>query len=137
MIEQAIRAYLAGQASITNLISTRIYYVTAPQLSAQSTDAYLVIQKVSLSPSHVFGGDSGHNQARIQLTAVAKTYAESKAIITAIKALFKSYVYGTDTKMGSVLWVQAVNIDNEIDLPFGIDDERFATILDCIFFFKE
>jgi hypothetical protein len=77
IIENAIRAHLVDQAGLTALVSTRIYYMTAPQTV---TNPYVVFFKVSAVPEYSLTGHSGLTTARFQFDIYADTYYETKLI---------------------------------------------------------
>jgi len=65
-IESALVTYLESKTEITNLVSTRIYPVLAPQ---NTTSPYITYQMISDSPNYCTSGDAKLNEARIQINA--------------------------------------------------------------------
>jgi len=59
-----------------------------------------------------------------------------KQCIKAIRDLFEVYVKGTSTLMGSVVWVQAINVDNEIDL-YDYESEWHSCAMDSFVMYQE
>ena len=137
MIEKAIMAWLKTQSTITSKVSTRIYFIRAPQYDTATALPYIVFEKVSHIQSLVLGGASSFVESRIQFAIHGQTYAEVKDIAVALKSLLNAYLAGTvATKMGGITWVQAINIDNELD---GIDPitDMYYVIVDAMFFYIE
>ena len=76
------RAVLLGAAE--GLVGTRVYPVSRPQASPLPC---LVYQTVSDVPEYHLKSDSGLSRARVQVNAIAETYAEAEALVTALRGL--------------------------------------------------
>ena len=108
MIESALMTKLNAIAGVTALVSTKIYFVKAPQ---DVTAPYLVIQKISAPRSHSYEGADGLVTSRWQFTAFATTYKSVKDIGDAIRAGLDGFtgLFGA-VRVGYCLY------DNETDL---------------------
>jgi hypothetical protein len=60
-----IHARLAAYTDLTDLVSTRIWRVRAPDIQ---TLPYVVIHRISTTPNHVMGADTTPTEARIQIS---------------------------------------------------------------------
>ena len=97
-------AVLEATVGVTNLVGQRIYPATLPQGVTLPAIRYQQID----DPAGLTHSGPDLNHPRIQLTAVASTYASAEAIATALKtALHGKKLWGT----GGVSWV-ASNVDD-------------------------
>lgn len=87
-IEQAIKKELMVASGVTDLISTRLYYVRAPQ---NVTKPYVVFFKVSAPREYSHNGVSGLAQSRFQFSCFATTYYVAKQITEAIRAAIEAF----------------------------------------------
>ncbi len=117
LIETAALLELKNTSAVTALVSSRIYYVKAPQ---DVTAPYAVISKISALPFYAHDGPAGLAISRLQISIFATTYAAIQSISTAIRAALECFT-GTMGGVGGV-YVGVVFFDNETDLPF--DDEQ-------------
>ena len=88
LIEQALRTYMIGQSGITDLVSTRIHFVKAPQ---DIDKPYIVIYKISGPRLHSHDGGDGLAHPRFQVSIFAETYAAAKEIAAAIQSALQGY----------------------------------------------
>lgn len=102
MMEEALRALLAGDPGIAGLVGGRIYPVERPQGSALPAITYHLVSSV---PGHAMGGLTGLVDARVQIDAWAEpsttrsSYDTAKRIGRAVRAAlggFRGTVGGTD-----------------------------------------
>lgn len=112
MIEQALLTALAADATLTAIVGTRIYPVTAPQGTAA---AYVTYEKVTGNPHHDHGGSGNLRWARLSYMCHATTYSQAKAMADAMRNVLDGY-RGTldDVRIGSIL--------SEEDADIGLDD---------------
>ena len=112
MIEEALPARLEAVAAVTNLVGTRIYPVRAPQ---GATRPFVTVQRISAVREVAFGVNPGLARPRFQVTAWAATYAEAKAVQTAVRQALERH-------RGTTLGVEILDcfVDNDEDL---MDDE--------------
>ena len=132
MIAEAIMLWLKAESTITALVGSRIYFVEAPQLTAQGTDPYIVFNQVGIDFDYTHGGGASVAHARYQFNIMGKTFAEVKGISQAILALFLPYNKPTVQKMGNKVWVQTIDVENEMD---GKDDVTgsYFVVVDAVF----
>jgi len=88
LIETALITFLKAESGITDLVSSRIHFVKAPQDIAKP---YLIIIKISSPRDHTHDGASGLAHPRFQFSAFATTYSEAKEIIAAVQAALQGY----------------------------------------------
>lgn len=86
-IEQAILTELGNAAALVTLVSTRIYYVKAPQDVATP---YIILTKISSVREHSHDGSSHLAKSRFQLSIFAETYKEVKDIAVQIQAALQA-----------------------------------------------
>lgn len=132
VIETALMTYLLAQSGITSLVSTRIYFVRAPQ---DVTAPYLVVNKISGTREQSHEANTHLAHPRFQLSAFGATYAACKAIIAAAQAALQGY-YGTMGGAGGVN-VSAVFYEDETDLDPGDNNELYGVSADYIIWHYE
>jgi hypothetical protein len=109
-IEQAILTELTTYSALTALVSTRIYYVKAPQ---NVTEPYIVFFKVSAPREHTYDGAAGMVNARFQFSIFSETYYEAKQIAEQLQAALQ----GKHEIIGTAPGVYAaITYDNETDM---------------------
>ena len=107
---KAAYALLSGDATVTGLVSTRIYPTVLPQ---DKTLPALVYQRISgVEPGQIDGQGRALVQARIQITALADSFGSCAEILDAAREALL-YQYGTHGG------VEVVSIIRDID---GADD---------------
>jgi len=82
MVEQRLVAKLLATSAVTDLVGTRIRAMRPRQLDQLPV---LVYQRISTTPINTLTGRVGAAFARIQLTAIAESYGEAKAVIDAVR----------------------------------------------------
>jgi hypothetical protein len=87
-VEAGIYAILAADPTVSPLVGTRIYPGMLPQ---GATLEAIVYQRVSGPREDTLGGVATLVHPRIQIDCFAETYAEAKALATAVRAAFDGY----------------------------------------------
>lgn len=82
MTIKAIRDHLVADSSVTNLVSTRIYYNHAP---LNSETPFVVLLIVGNSPVNNLAGEESLVNDRVQIDCWSKKYSDSDSVATAIK----------------------------------------------------
>ena len=108
-IDQAVRAYLAAQAGVTALVSTRIYCGDVPQTASLPA---VSISVVSSQHAHTLKGIGGYCTARLQINTWAQKHTDSKTLNEAIRQVLQGI---TQTTM-SDLTITGATLSNELDL---------------------
>jgi len=110
-VEEALYALLSADATITGLVSTRIYPILAPQNAALP---YVTYQVAASRHVHSLDGSSGLAFASVQINCNAASYSVAKAIAEAVRQELQGYA-GTPvvdgTEITGVIW------DSDIDSP--------------------
>ena len=88
IIEEAIQAYLVGNAGVSAVFDDRIYPNNIPQTSALPAAAYQVIDT---SGDDTHDGPSGWTEITLQITVDADTYPKAKHAARAVHAALKGY----------------------------------------------
>tara|TARA_R110000868_G_scaffold23387_1_gene94409 strand:- start:9600 stop:9989 length:390 start_codon:yes stop_codon:yes gene_type:complete len=78
-----IYGLLSTNTGVTNLVSTKIYPIEAPQTIAFP---YIVFQAISNMPTNTKSGASTMDKTRIQVTIVAKKQSEIDSIGAAVRS---------------------------------------------------
>tara|TARA_R110002020_G_scaffold5323_1_gene22344 strand:+ start:16 stop:432 length:417 start_codon:yes stop_codon:yes gene_type:complete len=86
-VEQAIRSRLTSQSSVTDLVSTRIYPLAAPQ----GASLPYVIYDVGTDPVESMSGHAGLTFAGFSISCYATTYASVKAISEQIRLVLDGW----------------------------------------------
>jgi hypothetical protein len=131
LIEQAIKKELMDASGVTDLISTRLYYVRAPQ---DVTKPYVVFFKVSGPREYSHDGASELANPRFQFSCFATTYYEAKQIVTAIRTVLE----GFDGMMGGDggVSVGGCFCVNETDI-YEDDTDLFHVAVDYLIWHEE
>lgn len=113
--EQVIYALLSEAAGVTALVGTRIYPGVLPQGTALPALALEFISGVELP---TVDATAGFNllQARVQVTAIAKTYAEVKTVLEAVRA-------ACNFQRGTIAGVHVVSVRRDTIGPDLRDDD--------------
>lgn len=116
-IGSQLKAALAGNSGITNLVSTRIYPVQLPQTPTYEAITYL---RVSNSGQN---GTSTRRESRWQIDCWAQTYAEAHVLAGAVKTALEEY--------HDVSGIEYARVVNELD-DYDPDVDAYRTIVDVI-----
>jgi hypothetical protein len=87
-MESAIYALLSGAASVAALVGTRIYPVQCPESAVYPAVRYLVI---SVEQPHALTTDPAVRGVRVQVDAIATTYAVATQIRDAVRTALGRY----------------------------------------------
>lgn len=122
-MEAAIYALLASVAG------GRRYWLRKPQ--DVTAAPYLILQRISSTPFHLYAGPDGLQDDRIQIDIYAGTYTEARDTANAVIAFLSGYRGGA---------IQGAFLDGRRDLPAadaGEVNSLFRTSLDFIIRHKE
>jgi hypothetical protein len=110
-IDQAVRAYLASQATVTAVLGTtaRIYCGDVPQTAALPAASVSI---VSANHSHTLKGKGDYCLERVQVNCWADTHAAVKSL----GEIFRAILQGLGQTTMGTLSVTGVELTNEIDL---------------------
>jgi hypothetical protein len=110
IIEQAVLTQLQATAALTALVSTRCYYVRAPQAV---TAPYVILERQSGSREQTHDGPAHLAYAYIQIFSFASTYAVAKQIAGIIQGVFE----GFSGNLGTAPYVSvgATTYEDEVD----------------------
>ncbi len=107
LLEEGLSAFIKQQATIVNIIGSKIYAVLAPD---DAVLPYIIYSRISGSREHIMSAISGLAMPVMQLSCYAATYAESKQLAESVRLSLDNH----SGDMGGVN-VQAVLFDNEVD----------------------
>lgn len=130
IIEQAILTALLADATLSALVSTRIYYVKAPQ---DATTPYVVFFKISSQRVASHDGASGLADARFQFSCFGTTYKSVKDMVAAIQGVLEGF---TGTLGTGGVAVNGCYYENETDL-YEPDNKLYHTAVDYRFWHNE
>lgn len=108
-INEALYSRLSSYTDLTDLISTRIYRVQAPE---NTTFPYVTFGIDSQFPVHAMGADAGLEGPGYQFDVWADDTDEMEDVAIQVKAALRDF---SGTVAGVV--IQRIFYDNEIDLP--------------------
>lgn len=132
-IEAALYSLMSNDATLTAIVSTRIYINLALQGAAVPHVTY---QQLSGLRDEVMIGPSGLVESRFQINIWGDTYTENRSIANAVRGLLDGYS-GT---VGTVE-IEAIHMIDESDVPqfpAGKDViKRYGKRLDFTVWFKE
>lgn len=129
--EQALVTELEATSAITDLVGTRIYPNVIPEDADLPAMAY---QRISGARTQFHDGSVFWDEARVQFTIRAATYASAKSVIAAMKNKLGGFM-GTMGGVGGVP-VHETSIGNDLD---GYDQEAgyYTVRLDIRSLYKE
>ena len=107
-VGKTVYAMLAADATLTALVSTKIYPVIAPQNVASP---FVVYSIASAIPTNTKDRISEVDTMRVQIDCYARTYSQVEAIASAARLAIDGQ---TGTKAG--IYVDGVAYENEQDL---------------------
>lgn len=116
MIEAAIKGLLTGDATVSGLVSSRVYPIALPQEAT--------LPAISYSRVSMFGKDvthSGTNQAAktvLQISCWARSALAAKNLANAVKAVLHGYSGATGGE--TIFYTQVVNEVDLFDPEVGI-----------------
>lgn len=113
--EKVVYALLTGSQALTALVGSKIYPGLIPQNTPMPAVSYELISSVDIAPINAQAGGVVL-RSRVQVSVLARTYAEVKAIQEAVREalLFRS---------GLIAGVQVIAITRELVGPDERDDE--------------
>ncbi len=109
MIEEALRAALAGDGAIAALVGSRIHWAERPQGNALPA---IVLHRIAGGRDYHGAGASGLVRSLVQADCWAATYTDAKALARATAAAVNGL---TSTINGTEL--QGIFIRSERDMP--------------------
>ena len=124
-IDEAVYSALSGNATLTGLISTRIYPLMLPQEVDLPAVTFF---RVSNLHNHGMGGDIALMETRLQVSILAASVSLMRAVTDAVRAVLSRWK-GT---YGSVV-IQDSLLDNEMD-DFEPETEVYQCIQDYTIF---
>jgi hypothetical protein len=133
-----LRGYLLSDATVSTLVSTRIYPDVLPQGYKVSQGGALTYTVIDTIHDHLLNGLSGIARSRVEFAAFAGTRAGANAIAEAVRA---SDLVGFTGSMGEIL-VESVMIDSGIETlderpTDGSQEHRYVTIFDYMIAYQE
>jgi len=81
-IEASLRTRLAATAAVTAIVSTRMYYMQAPQATALP---YVILERIDTNRLNTLSGSTTTSEVRIQVACLASTYTGVKALADAVR----------------------------------------------------
>lgn len=134
ILEEALYAYLTGDATVGAVIGTRVYPEMLPEGVQLPAMAYQRISRVGIT---AHDGATGLASVRMQLTMQAASYVQLRALADRVRVLFD----GLRQTMGGVSGVMVYEsvVDNEIGGFAELSDTagRFTSRMDVILLHEE
>ncbi len=132
-LEEALYSYLKDVAGLKALVGDRIYPVVIPQKADMPAVAF---QRVSGVREHTMGDDPGLAHPRIQFSCYGQTYSSAKNTAQEVRKALQDQRNTTWGGAGGVK-VQAIMLENELDLPWEPDSRLFCAVLDFTIWHEE
>jgi hypothetical protein len=134
----AVRGYIAANAGVLALVSTRIFPDVLPQGYSVRTGGALTYTVISTTHDHLINGLAGIARSRMEFTAFASTRAGANAIAEAVRA---SSLEGYIGAMGGVR-IESVMISGGIQTlderpTDGSQEHRYLTVFDYMIAYQE
>lgn len=113
-LETDLRVRLLANATVSGLVSTRVYPNILPQ---KPTLPALVYSRISGPRIHTLTGTSGWSDARIQIDSWGATYIAAQDLAAAVRASLDGFIGSLDDGNSPAATRRvAVRLDNERDL---------------------
>lgn len=112
-MEEALLALLLADAGVASAVDDRIWWGRALQKDLASP--YVVLTRIAGARDFHHGGDSGLDDAGVQVDVWADSYAAAKAAVRAIRTVVSGYRGGG---------LQGVAVESERDLTDQTADGR-------------
>jgi hypothetical protein len=93
-IETAIRALLVGNSNVTDLVSTRIYPIAAPE---NATRPFVVYELEEIDPVDALNSYTGVSFCNVDIVVWSESYSTSKNVDEKIRAVLLDYSGTSDT----------------------------------------
>lgn len=134
----AVRGYLAANAGVTAVVSTRIYPDVLPQGYSIRNGGALTYTVISTTHDHLVNGLAGIARSRVEFTAFASTRAGANLIAEAVRT---SGLQGYIGAMGGV-FIESVMITEGIQTlderpTDGSQEHRYLTVFDYMIAYQE
>jgi hypothetical protein len=126
--EADLITYLLADASLTAIVSNRVYPQSVPQGAAMPA---ITVNTISGAPLYADEGEVGLDQNRVQISCYGDTYAVAKSVADAVRSRLSAK---QDVTAGSTTFIFIMQ-DNEHDLRetgANAAEYRFFTVLDFI-----
>ena len=134
MIEQAIYSILTNDATVSGLVSSRVYPNKVPQGVSLPAVTY---QQISGRREHTMAESIGMVESRFQINCWDDSYSGTRTLSNAVRNVLDSITSGTY----SSTFIYTAFLDNEGDMPEVAEGADQLTVygkrLDFIIWFKE
>ena len=127
-LEKAVRSVLINDATVSGLVSTRMYPMRRPQGSALPA---IVYQNVFSKQSESLETQSSVRRTRLGVEAVAATYGGTKTLRNAIESALVNYTGTVESETIYSLRLESV-VDLDESLSPGGQFGAFRTIMDFV-----
>lgn len=120
-METNILNRLLADASVSEIVGNKIYVPMAPQ----GTKApYITFQRVTTKRQHGMGSDSNEIESRFQVSCVAKTYLQVKALATVVNASLSRWRQNSPIKVHGTYQTSERDIGREgVTKTMGVQQE--------------
>jgi len=112
-VDERIYQRLSNYSNLTDLVSTRIFPIKAPQ---GLDNPYVVFKRISGVPEHAMGADPEVEHSRFQIGCYAKSIEDVNSIAIAVTSALSRWNSSTDTQQ-----IQEVFKENEFSIWEDID----------------
>jgi hypothetical protein len=135
---EAIRGFLAADAGVLALVSSRIFPDVLPQGYSVATGGALTYTIIDTTHDHMINGLAGIARSRIEFAAFAATRAGANLIAEEVR---NSGLAGTMGLVGGV-YIESVMLDDGIQTlderpTDGSQQHRYLTVFDYLIAYQE
>lgn len=131
-LEEAVYSRLNGNAGVSAIVGTRIYPEKIPQEATLPAVAYA---RISARRARSHSGPGGLARPRIQVTCVAASYSEAKALAAATRKALDGIGVGGPVTVGGVE-VHGSWLDTDAD-EYGDAEGLHSVRQDFVFWCRE
>jgi len=128
-IEKAVRSRLAAYSGLTDLVSTRIYPLQAPQ---NPTFPLVTFQVISTVRVHAMGSDTGDVASVVQVQAWDDTNSGARDVIEQVRGALQDY-----SGMSGGVTIQRAFIENEYPRGYDLATKAFGWLQQYRIWHKE
>ncbi len=131
-----LRTLTLSDATVAQLVGTRMYSDAMPQNAAMPAIEYMVIDTV---PNEHLGGIIAATQARVQIDSYAVTRSEANELADAVRLALEHQHRGETAATATFIneiSLASGEIYGLIEAEVGTDQRRYVTTLDFLVYYR-
>jgi len=127
-VEADLHSRIAGYAGFSALAGSRIYFVEAPQNTAEP---YATFWRVSSQRHHCMGVDTDVVHARFQFDCWGQTPNSVRSLLEQVLSAIQRY------RGAGTVTIEDILIDSDIDHPKEYESDTYHSSLDAMVIYRE